>query len=252
MIKTKKTTTTSMTTSSELDFLSDVSASKETKDKIKQEVGDFLIEQTLSYISDSRSPIAGGKFKKSLSTQYAKNKSKSGRPAKANLEFYGDLLEELDYRPTSDGIEIGYINSSEALKADGHNNLSGKSKLPERRFLPSDNQTYKDSIQREVNKIINDEIIKESGLTRSNLVGIFDDVSFWQTMKSTFVGLKKREIRQALIRNEDYIRLLIDFTYKKLLDSKISKHSHLCLSIFQPASYFKFLDFSLKQICVQT
>lgn len=74
------------------------------------------------------------------------------------MELEGDMLDALDFKPTADGIKIG-VFGSDAPKADGHNKLSGKTNnMPQRRFLPGEGQQYKNSIDREIDKIITDKI----------------------------------------------------------------------------------------------
>jgi hypothetical protein len=49
-----------------------------------------------------------------------------------------------------------YVLSSDSDKADGHNNHSGESELPIRRFIPKaeDGETYKREILSEINAIL--------------------------------------------------------------------------------------------------
>lgn len=54
-----------------------------------------------------------------------------------------------------DIIEVGIFKAKEQGKADGHNNFSGKSKLPTRRFIPSEKENFKRFINKGIDQIIN-------------------------------------------------------------------------------------------------
>jgi len=73
-----------------------------------------------------------------------------------NLELEGDMLDALTFETTSSGITVGiFEDSGQADKADGHNNFSGKSKLPLRRFIPKSDEEFKGSINTGVRQILN-------------------------------------------------------------------------------------------------
>jgi hypothetical protein len=113
-----------------------------------KEIADYVKTETLSYVGEGKSPVAGGSFKHSLSPAYKKIKEKISGADFANLELTGDMLDALETKITDDGmIQIG-IWGKEAAKADGHNNFSGKSTLPAREFIPNENksQTFKRDI----------------------------------------------------------------------------------------------------------
>lgn len=91
---------------------------------------------------------------KALSKDYKQKKIAEGLGGKANLTFEGDLIDSLTYKNTRDGLKIGWFTASEAPKADGHANLSGKSKLPTRRLIPAEGQKFKGDIQSEIEAMI--------------------------------------------------------------------------------------------------
>lgn len=112
----------------------------------KQEICEFIRDEVLNYVGDGKSPVAGGKWKRSLSPEYKKKKAEESSVTFANMELSGDMLDALECVQTSDGeIELR-IKGREAAKADGHNNHSGRSKLPAREFIPKENQTFKRDI----------------------------------------------------------------------------------------------------------
>jgi hypothetical protein len=130
-------------------------------DDVKQEIGEYLVEQILAYTAESKSPVAGyGKFP-SLSKKYKEKKEESGRSGVPNLDFDGDMLGALDFEVTEDGIKIG-VFGDQAPKADGHNNLSGQSELPLRRFLPDAGEAFNKNIDAEIEAILAERAVKES------------------------------------------------------------------------------------------
>lgn len=130
-------------------------------DSVKEEIGEYLVEQILAATAESKSPVAGyGKFP-SLSKEYKKFKEESGRSGVPNLDFEGDMLSALDYEITDDGLKIG-VFGDQAPKADGHNNLSGASSLPLRRFLPDIGESFKKDIDAEIEAILSERKVEEA------------------------------------------------------------------------------------------
>lgn len=126
--------------------------------KIASDVGDFLLEQILLAANEAKSPVSGERFPV-LSKEYKKKKIAEGLGGSPNLTYEGDLLDAITFKPTAKGIEIGWWGD-QAGKADGHANFSGRSKLPQRRLLPDEGQTFKRPIQSEIEAIIAEEIEK--------------------------------------------------------------------------------------------
>lgn len=116
-------------------------------------IADFVKEQVLLYVGDGESPVSGGKWKRSLSPDYLKQKKKESGVNFANLELTGALLDSLDVVRVGDKLSL-QILGDEAPKADGHNNHSGKSSLPERRFIPDEGQKFKKDIMAGIKDII--------------------------------------------------------------------------------------------------
>lgn len=122
------------------------------QEKAKQDVGEFVRNEILRFVSSGKSPVAGrGAFDR-LNKQYADDKKGGNRTP--NLELEGDLLDSLEFTTTSTGIEVGIFDSNEAPKADGHNNFSGLSKLPTRRFIPDAAESFNGRIMTGVNQIL--------------------------------------------------------------------------------------------------
>ena len=121
------------------------------RSEAKKEIGDFVKDEILRSLSEGQSPVAGERFKR-LDKNYA-NKEKNGNRT-PNLELTGDMLDALKSKNTEDGIEIGIFGKKQSAKADGHNNFSGESKLPKRRFIPDEDQNFRRSIQSGIDNII--------------------------------------------------------------------------------------------------
>ena len=113
-----------------------------------EEIADYVRTEVLQYVGDSTSPVRGGAWKASLSPAYAKLKKEISGNTTANMELTGDMLDALECVVTSRGTLELRIAGSEAPKADGHNNFSGKSELPAREFIPNESkgQTFKQPI----------------------------------------------------------------------------------------------------------
>ena len=123
------------------------------QDQAKQDVGEFVRDEIFRFVSRGNSPVAGrGAFQR-LNKEYADNEKGGNRTA--NLELKGDMLDSLEFELTSRGIEIGIFDSDEQGKADGHNNFSGDSKLPTRRFIPDENEDFNGRIMTGVRQILN-------------------------------------------------------------------------------------------------
>jgi hypothetical protein len=108
--------------------------------------GQFLGERIKEYCAKSTSPVSGGDWKKTLSKAYKELKENATGRGSADMDLTGEMLEALSYVNSRDTVEIGIFEGSQAGKADGHNNHSGKSKLPERKFIPEKDEDFKRNI----------------------------------------------------------------------------------------------------------
>ena len=111
----------------------------------------MIVEDIKSFLAEGRSPITGRAFPK-LSENYA-DKKKNGDTT-PNLYLEGDLYESLSYERDGDNLIIG-VESDQEKKADGHNNFSGNSSLPPRRFLANSDEDQEFKNQ---NKILLDTL----------------------------------------------------------------------------------------------
>ena len=127
--------------------------SEDNQKAAKQEIGDYLINETIRYMERGISPVAGEAPWVKLDKEYAKEEHAGNRTPTLNAT--GKLREALEFRTTDQGIEVGIMHKSQQAKADGHNNFSGKSYLPRRRFIPTSRQDYKSEIMAGVDRILN-------------------------------------------------------------------------------------------------
>jgi hypothetical protein len=147
-IEVSETIVTSSTTAAKIDLPE--TTSRETKETI----GEYLIEQILLDVAKRRSPVYGDAFQP-LSDPYKEKKQDDGLSGVPNLEFSGEMLDQLDFKVTEDGIIIGVFGDA-APRADGHNNLSGDSQIPTRRFIPDVGESFRSGIEKEVDAILSD------------------------------------------------------------------------------------------------
>jgi hypothetical protein len=132
---------------------------KEAREAVKE----FVLEKVLSYVADAKSPVSGESWKASLDPEYAKKKKAVSGSSKANLELYGDMLDALDIRIQGNKLILLVDDPSQAGKSDGHNNFSGESKLPQRRFIPEEGQKFKSDIERGIDEVISQFEVDDGG-----------------------------------------------------------------------------------------
>lgn len=203
-------------TYSEIDLVSDLDLPTSVKNEIKEEVGKLLIDEILSYVSEKRSPVSGGSYKATLSKEYAKEKKAEVGNTEANLELTGALLDSVTFKKTDDGIRIG-VFGKEAGKADGHNNLSGESRLPERQFLPKEGEVFKSQIQDEIDSIIADKIAEVASFDKSDFDGVDDKTELYAVLADRFLDMSRADIRAAVLRSDDLLELLAEMDLLEFL-----------------------------------
>lgn len=117
--------------------------SPESKIEAKEVAADIIIEEINSYLDDSKSPVASGRFKK-----------KKADGSSSQLFQDGDLRMSIEAQDAGgDSIEIGVFDSSEAPIAYNHN--TGDT-LPMRQFIPPESKGFRRAIMRKVNDAIDD------------------------------------------------------------------------------------------------
>ena len=141
------------------DWVDDIELTNSERRKLEPEIKDYILKEILNKVAEGKSPVAGyGKFKK-LDKDYIKIKKAEGGTVLSgggsNLELQGDLLESVKIVKQGSKLVLTVSKSQEG-KADGHNNFSGESELPLRRFIPNaaDEETFKRDIINGVKELI--------------------------------------------------------------------------------------------------
>lgn len=209
-------TTTDDETSVEIDLFEGRRLKKAVKARIQEEVGQYLVEQTLINMTEKKSPVQGVGSFKALSKTYKKRKLEEVGSGEANLEFDGIMKDETDFEPTERGLAIG-VFGERAGAADGHNNLSGKSQLPTRQFLPDVGQAYKKPIAKEVDRIIADILAEETTFKKSDFREITTKKELYTKLTEIFGEATRNELQLAVFRNEDLVDILKELNLLELL-----------------------------------
>lgn len=208
-MKVTKTEATETETSATLDLFEGRSLPAAVKARIRRDVGEYLVEQTLKTVSDAKSPVAGEKWP-ALSKEYKKQKVSEGGQPRADMELSGDMLQDLTWKEDPNGIRLGFLGTSEAPKADGHVKFSGKDNgVPKRRFIPGEGQEYVKSIQADVEQIILDAIAEEAPIKKSDLVDVSSKSDLYSVLRDVFgEDLTAAEIKATVLRAPDIFSLL--------------------------------------------
>lgn len=129
---------------------------RENRAEAIEDAKEALLTGVLDHVAQGKSPVSGhGKFK-ALSKKYKEVKKKISGSTKPNLELFGDMLDSLEVKEKGNTITIGIFDDEQAKKADGHNNFSGKSKIPTRPFIPKKDQNFKADIINTIDSILDD------------------------------------------------------------------------------------------------
>jgi len=121
---------------------------------ILDEVADLVKEAVLTDVGETRSPVTGRAFK-SLSKVYKEEKQAQGGSGSPDLELSGSMLDALTVKRTRRGtLELFVDSEKEQGKVDGHNNFTGQSKLPERKFIPASGEDFRPAIRKQIKTLI--------------------------------------------------------------------------------------------------
>jgi phage gpG-like protein len=135
----------------------DSELTKAQKKDILDDIADLVLTSVLDKVGSGESPVKGhGKFKL-LNKEYA-DKEHGGKRV-SHLELNGDMLDSLKVIVKGDRLLLT-VDEDQQPKADGHNNFSGDSLIPTRRFIPfaKDGETFKKDIMEEMEAHIKDKI----------------------------------------------------------------------------------------------
>lgn len=124
---------------------------EERKEELAQEIGEYLVDSILDYVGEAKSPVAGGPYKATLNPKYA-DSMKAGDNT-ANLDLYGDMLNALTFEtdPDTGRVIVGIFDPDQAIKAYNHN--IGDT-LPQRQFIPGEDDLLRAEIIRGVQRIL--------------------------------------------------------------------------------------------------
>lgn len=124
---------------------------------LKTRIGQILVNDIRRFLAEGISPVENAEYKHILNKDYA-NREKQGNRT-ANLQLEGDMLSSLGFqidtgRPS---VIVGIMQDSQKLKAQGHNQFPGQAPghLPMRRFIPSTQQSFRPSIMKKIDDLIN-------------------------------------------------------------------------------------------------
>lgn len=192
--------------SSEIDILDGVNVDAETRRAIKADVAEFLVDSILGDVSEARSPVTGRGFAP-LSADYRRFKQQAGRGTSPNLEFSGDMLDQLgDEGAGRNSIRIGVFGDT-AQQADGHNNFSGKSSLPTRRFLPERGQNFTKEIRDGVDSIISDHVVRSRRIPQTRLRAVGSRTALNRLIRELFPAITLNQAKDAILADDDLTSL---------------------------------------------
>lgn len=202
-MKTIKAEASASRTGSVLDLSEELAGlTKAQKKELLDQVGELLVDQTLQSLADQRSPLSGyGKFKK-LSDHYAEFKKEVTGSTDANLDLHGDMIRDLDFRILNENqIQIAVYGDS-AAKADGHNNISGDSSLPLRRFLPDEGESYNNTIKALVKELVTSYRADNLDASSKELKEVTSSAELYAILKKSFPSSTKSQIRESVMGSE--------------------------------------------------
>ena len=200
-MKTVKTTVSSNEIASYIDLELPGSMTASQTRKIKDEVGELLIDHILLNVGKGRSPFGAGAFPP-LSKKYKSFKLDEGSEPKPNLELSGEMLDSLSFSHIDIGIKI-FVSGEEALRADGHNNFSGDSRIPTRQFLPKKDDSFGSMIEREVSNIISENAIDSSSISRADIAKITTKTQLNDFLREAFPLVSVRQAKSAILVDDN-------------------------------------------------
>lgn len=202
-MKVVRTKATKATLATEIDLFSDKPLPARARREATRAIGEFLVDEINASLASAQSPVSGESFP-SLSKDYAKEKRKAGFRGVPDLERSGSMKDALEFRETKNGIEIGFFGDrTNAPKADGHNNFSGDSELPQRRFLPAEGQKFKRAIEQEIENILNEKMAESFDISDEDLEEIETQSDLNRFLRETFEGLSRAEAVSAILSSDE-------------------------------------------------
>jgi phage gpG-like protein len=130
---------------------------KSIREDVITSVAEMLEREILAYTKRGTSPVEDGDWQRSLSKSYLKKKKAQGGASYSDLRLDGDLMSSLEVGQFGNKLRVT-VSDDQQGKADGHNNFSGNSPLPERQFIPDETkgQHFDQKIIKKIAKIVNE------------------------------------------------------------------------------------------------
>lgn len=220
-METKRTKVSKSEIYSEIDFTDELQGlSQEDKQQVREEIGELLVEQILDSLASEETPVQGGKYKASLSPDYAKKKKSETGSSAANLDLTGELIRSIDYRIKGNSIQVGVFDSENAGKADGHNNFSGRSRMPDarRQFLPEQGQNFKKDIVDLIKETVENYKSDIAELDESKLEQISSKSGLLNYLKEELGIDSTKAVKRAVLSNNRLTKLLDQYDLLDLID----------------------------------
>jgi hypothetical protein len=216
MMRVIKTRATANETSSEIDLFDGAKLSKADKIKVAEEARDILQDVILKSVGNAKSPIKGESWP-GLSKEYKAFKESKNRNGIANMELSGDMLDSLDGKVSATGkLTMGYFGS-EAKKADGHNNFSGDSDLPQRRSLPGVDQVFKGGVEKQINELVREAVASNVKLPVGRLKQVTTRKGLFDILGEVFPNSSRVVITDLILSNDDLANTISDLGLLRFL-----------------------------------
>lgn len=119
------------------------------------------------------------------------------------------MLNALNFVVKGDEIEIGVYGKGDAGKADGHNNFSGDSNIPNRPFLPDKGELFTKTINDLVGKVVKSYRDNNIDISKKELDSVKSKKDLYALLKEKFNGESNAQIRKS-VANSNVIETLSD------------------------------------------
>jgi len=184
---------------------------REDRKRVKEDVGEFVVNEISRHLAEGKSPVKGQSFKK-LSKDYADGEKLGDRTP--NLQAEGDLLDSLvDKSGRGNLVKVGHFLAREVPKADGHNqhtnkakNWAKRTKFPKRQYLPEEGQLFKRDIEKGIDEIVTDA--KDAAEEQRQLELESETIESEEPQQST-------EVQATDLFNDDVISSLLNDEFNK-------------------------------------
>lgn len=189
---------------------------KSKQKELLDDIGELLVEQTLKYVSETKSPVDGYGSFQALSKDYKDKKKEETGSTKPNLDLHGNMIDSVDFKIEDGRIRLG-VFGSEAPKADGHNNLSGDSKIPTRRFIPGKGEDFKSEIKALVEDTVRFYKADTAKISDKDLKDVQTKDDLYLLLSDKLGSYTRKELKEAVLSTIDIYDMLDDYDLTRLL-----------------------------------